>query len=126
MSVSGDWDEDSSCASSSTDSTFDEDELNARVYPDWKIQRYIIEYSGVYRLDTCRDVREHYERYCPQKSAAGYQSACDIKDDNELCRDPGLVRFFLLTIGLIDILHSQRTYSEGLVSRMVRKSSSKL
>lgn len=97
MSVPGDWDDNSSCASSSTDSTIDEDELNARVYPDWNMQRCIIECSGVYRLDTCRDVREHYERYCPsQKGAVGYQRACGIKDDDELCRDAGLVSLFFV------------------------------
>lgn len=107
MSASGDWDDDSSYASSSTDSTIDEDELNVRVYPDWITQRHIIECSGVYRLDTRRDVREHYEQYCPsQENAVGYQRACGMKDDDELCRDAGLVGSLYLVNGCLSILIS--------------------
>jgi len=78
--------------SAHSDSSFDEDEVNIRIYPDWNKYRYIIERRRIYRLDTCRDVREHYEQYCTdlQRDASGYSRACSVNDDNALCKDAGL------------------------------------
>lgn len=87
--MSREWDDDSA----HSDSSFDEDEVNIRVYPDWIKYRTVIERGALYRLDTCRDVREHYERYCADlnEAASGYLRACDVDDDDALCKDAGLV-----------------------------------
>lgn len=86
--MSHEWDTEST----HSDSSFDEDEVNIRVYPDWTNYRNIIERGRLYRLDTCRDVREHYEQYCVDlpSHVSGYFRACSIKDDNALCKDAGL------------------------------------
>jgi hypothetical protein len=109
------WDTDS-------DSSFDEDEVNIRIYPDWNKCRYIIERRRIYRLDTCRDVREHYEQYCTdlQRDASGYSRACSVNDDNALCKDAGLVSGWvniLFVVGLIGGL-SRRTYFVVVESMM--------
>ena len=90
----------SSYASSDDDSDEDEDEdeHNLRVAPHWQSYRHLFELHG-YHLDTCRDVRQFYLRYWETRniqqsiqSCAGYNSACrEDRDDNELCRDEGLV-----------------------------------
>ena len=79
----------------------DEDEYNFRVAPHWQAYRQLFESHG-YHLDTCKDVRQFYLRYWETgniqqsiQSCAGYRSACrEDRDDNELCRDEGLVSFF--------------------------------
>jgi hypothetical protein len=78
---------------SSSSGSFDEDEVNTRVYPDWTKYRDVIEHNRAYRLDTCRDVREYYEQYCTDlwTEGSGYWRACNVDDDNALCRDIGLV-----------------------------------
>jgi len=88
-----------SYASSDDDSDDeDEDEHNVRVAPHWEAYRHLFESHG-YHLDTCKDVRQFYLRYWETRniqqsiqSCAGYNSACrEDRDDNELCKDEGLV-----------------------------------
>ena len=76
----------------------DEDEYNLRVAPHWQAYRHLFESYG-YHLDTCKDVRQfylcHWETRNIQQSiqsCAGYRSACrEDRDDNDLCKDEGLV-----------------------------------
>jgi len=76
----------------------DEDEHNVRVAPHWQAYRHLFESHG-YHLDTCKDVRQFYLRYWETRniqqsiqSCAGYNSACrEDRDENELCKDEGLV-----------------------------------
>jgi hypothetical protein len=84
--MSHEWDNESINSS-------DEDEVNVRVHPDWHKYRDLIERRRLYRLDTCRDVREYYEKYCTdlRRDVSGYLRACNVGDDNALCRDAGLV-----------------------------------
>jgi len=81
----------------------DEDEYNIRVAPYWQTHRHLFESRG-YHLDTCKDVRQFYLRYWETaniqhsiQSCVGYRSACR-GDDNELCKDEGLVSSFLLVL----------------------------
>ena len=90
----------SSYASSDDDDSDDEDEdeHNDRVAPHWQAYRHLFESHG-YHLDTCKDVRQFYLRYWETRniqqsiqSCAGYNSACrEDRDENELCKDEGLV-----------------------------------
>ncbi|KIJ69363.1 hypothetical protein HYDPIDRAFT_80488 [Hydnomerulius pinastri MD-312] len=98
MPSSSEWDRESvgSCSSSDSDSSYDEDEINARVTPDWSKYRYVLERRG-YRLDTVRDVKDHYQRHGmgidkrdTHNYLSGYRRACAGLDDNALCKDPGL------------------------------------
>lgn len=73
----------------------EDDDGNHRVAPHWQSYRHLIESRG-YHLDTCKDVRQFYLRYWEARniqhkieSCAGYRSAC--REDNELCKDEGLV-----------------------------------
>jgi hypothetical protein len=106
------WDTDSA----HSDSSFDEDEVNTRVInPNWTKYRHIIEHGRLYRLDTCRDVREHYEQYCADllSGLSGYSRACGVSDDGPLCKDVGLVSGYMnihQVSGLIGHL-SQIVYS---------------
>ena len=83
---------------SDEDEVEDEDEHNLRVAPYWQAYRHLFESHG-YHLDTCKDVRQFYLRYWETRniqqsiqSCAGYNSACrEDRDDNELCKDEGLV-----------------------------------
>lgn len=91
----------SSDGDTSDDDSDDEDEHNFRVAPHWQAYRHLFESRG-YHLDTCKDVRQFYLRYWETRniqqsiqSCAGYRSACrEGRDDNELCKDEGLVSFF--------------------------------
>ncbi|KAG8217531.1 kinase-like protein [Butyriboletus roseoflavus] len=83
-----------SSSSSSSESSLDDDQLNARLSPQWSKYRDLILSKG-YRLDTVRDVREHYQRYgvgaetrVPHLS--GYRHTYTTSDDSALCKDPGL------------------------------------
>lgn len=72
--------------------------------PDWCSYRHLIERRG-FRLDTCRDVKLWYQHYWQSLIAAGqnissqsiskdypgYRRACIARDENELCKDAGLV-----------------------------------
>ncbi|KAG9318512.1 hypothetical protein JVU11DRAFT_603 [Chiua virens] len=88
MSSSLDWECDSIASSSScsSDSSIDDDQLNARLSPHWSKYRDLILSKG-YGLDTVRDVKEHYRRHGASAKTRVLLSA----DDNALCRDPGLV-----------------------------------
>jgi len=85
-------------SSDDDDDSDDEDELNVRVAPHWQAYRHLFESHG-YHLDTCKDVRQFYLRYWETRnvqqsiqSCAGYNSACrEDRDENELCKDEGLV-----------------------------------
>lgn len=90
-----DSESDSSTCSSSSD---DEDSLNTRIIPNWCSYRHIIQRRG-FRLDTCRDVKQFYQRYwegllaqgCDvSRDLPGYLRACNGQDDNDLCKDIGL------------------------------------
>lgn len=124
QTMTREWDTDSSNSTTSSESLFDEDDVNVRVYPDWAKYRHTIE-RGAYRLDTCRDVREHYEKYCPAKrDASGYLRACGDSDDDALCRDAGLVssmaaqpQYCLFSYHLL----SPRIYIEALESQTAQK-----
>jgi len=101
----------SSYTSSDDDSDEDEDEHNLRVAPHWQAYRHLFESRG-YHLDTCKDVRQFYLRYWESRnmqhstqSCAGYKSACrEGGDDNELCKDEGLVSPPRLVTVLVSLL----------------------
>lgn len=86
--------------SSSTSSLdIDEDDVNVRMAPNWCAYRHALERRGV-RLDTCRDVKQWYQDYWESlvsqghhvsRDLPGYARACSIPDENELCKDAGLV-----------------------------------
>lgn len=72
----------------SSESSFDEDEVNFRVKPYWPNFFTILKRRG-FRLDTVRDVKAHYTLIgAPQK--AEWMIGLD---DDSLCPDPGLVSF---------------------------------
>ncbi|KAH9842617.1 kinase-like domain-containing protein [Rhodofomes roseus] len=86
----------SSCSTSSGED--EEDDVNHRVYPNWCGHRHIIQRRG-FRLDTCRDVKQLYQRYweslasqgrCAPNDLPGYLRACSGRSDDELCPDVGL------------------------------------
>lgn len=98
MASSTEWDLESLASStSSSPSSCDEDEVNARVSPDWAKYRCHIERRG-YRLDTVRDVKDHYRHHCSniEKQGlhvylSGYHRALARSDEDALCKDVGLV-----------------------------------
>ena len=108
----------SSYASSDDDSDDEDDEDerdNVRVAPHWEAYRHLFESHG-YHLDTCKDVRQFYLRYWETRniqqsiqSCAGYNSACrEDRDENELCKDEGLVSPLLYppspSVGLLALI----------------------
>ncbi|KDQ60784.1 hypothetical protein JAAARDRAFT_67217 [Jaapia argillacea MUCL 33604] len=116
------WDSDSSCSTKGS-YAFDEDEVNCRTAPHWSSYRHIIESRG-FRLDTFRDVREFYQRYCEGRRLeelnandhlSGYSRACRGPDDDALCRDAGLpdnlFRGTCLRDGLKVVIKSVNLYS---------------
>lgn len=92
MASSIEWERESvgSSSSSSSDSSLDDDQLNARLSPHWSKYRDLTLSKG-YRLDTVRDVREHYRHYGVGADTCGYLRAYTTSDDSALCKDPGLV-----------------------------------
>lgn len=97
MPSSVDWECDSvgSSSSSSSDSSIDEDQFNARLSPYWSKYRDLILSKG-YRLDTVQDVREHYRRHRVDTEAcivgfSWHLRAHAPSNDSALCKDPGLV-----------------------------------
>ena len=88
---------------SDDDEDEDEDDYNIRVVPSWPVYRHLFESYG-YHLDTYKDVRQFYLRYWETRniqqniqSCAGYRSACgEGRNDNDLCKDEGLVSFLIL------------------------------
>lgn len=94
MPSSVDWDT-LSCSSSSSDSSLDDDQVNARLSPHWLKYRDLI-FSKGYRLETLRDVRERYRRHGIDTETcivhlSPYLHARSTSDDSALCKDPGLV-----------------------------------
>lgn len=94
-----DDDPDSDNESSSCRSSIDEEAVNTRVSPNWYSYRCTIASRG-FRLDTCKDVKEWYHQYWAtqasegrtvSKDLPGYLRACRVQDEDELCRDAGLV-----------------------------------
>jgi hypothetical protein len=125
MPSSTEWELGSVGSSSSSNSSFDDDEVNARVIPHWSKYRDLITSQG-YRLDTVRDVKEHYQRHgiATEKCAvdsylSGYLRACAGRDDDALCKDPGLVRGQIsLSRFLFLIAISQKISSEPPAARL--------
>ena len=92
-------DDDSVLSPISSGDEYDDEDVNARRAPNWCAYRHVIERRG-FRLDTCRDVKQWYQKYWEGLQARGldvprdlpgYTRACSIKDENELCKDAGLV-----------------------------------
>ncbi|KXN89233.1 hypothetical protein AN958_05987 [Leucoagaricus sp. SymC.cos] len=89
-----DWDTDydSDCSSHSpSESSFDEEEVNQRVFPFWPKYRTLILSRG-HRLDTVRDVQEYY-RECRRLGQAPRPIPAGIDremGDEALCPDEGL------------------------------------
>lgn len=87
----------------SDDEDEDEDDYNLRVVPNWPVYCRLFESYG-YHLDTYKDVRQFYLRYWETRniqqniqSCAGYRSACgEDRNDNDLCKDEGLVSLLTL------------------------------
>jgi len=115
----------SSYTSSDDDNDDDDDEHNLRVAPHWEAYRHMFESCG-YHLDTYKDVRQFYLRYWETRNiqqsiqcCAGYKSACrEDRDDNELCKDEGLVspRFSGATSSLLlSLLLDSRSAVAGLL-----------
>jgi hypothetical protein len=98
MASSTEWDIESLASStSSSPSSCDEDEVNARVLPDWGKYRCHIERRG-YRLDTVRDVKDYYRHHCNNIDKeglhvylSGYHRALARSDEDDLFKDIGLV-----------------------------------
>lgn len=97
MASSTEWDIESLASStSSSSSSCDEDEVNARVSPDWGKYRCHIERRG-YRLDTVRDVKDYYRHHCNNIDKeglhvylSGYHRALARSDEDDLFKDIGL------------------------------------
>ncbi|OAX44687.1 kinase-like protein [Rhizopogon vinicolor AM-OR11-026] len=97
MTSSTEWDLESIASStSSSASSFDEDEVNARISPYWTKYRSLIERRG-FQLDTVRDVKEYYQRHCSNIDKqelhtylSGYHRALARSDEDALCKDAGL------------------------------------
>ena len=92
-------DDESVLSPASSTTSFDEDDVNTKVAPNWCAYRLVIERRGT-RLDTCADVKRWYQDYWASLSSQGYKvtkdlpgyaRACSIGDENELCKDAGLV-----------------------------------
>lgn len=101
-------DDDLLLSPSSSVSSFDEDDVNVRMAPNWCAYRHLLDRRGV-RLDTCRDVKQWYQDYWESllsqgynvcKDLPGYARACSIPDENELCKDAGLVRDLSHLLGI--------------------------
>ncbi|KAJ3559114.1 hypothetical protein NM688_g541 [Phlebia brevispora] len=91
-------DDESLLSPTSSTSSFDEDDVNVRMAPNWCAYRQLIESRGT-RLDTCADVKQWYQDYWESliaqgckvtRDLPGYTRACSYSDENELCKDAGL------------------------------------
>ncbi|KIK57799.1 hypothetical protein GYMLUDRAFT_748100 [Collybiopsis luxurians FD-317 M1] len=80
------WIPDITSSSPSSDSSFDEDEVNYRVKPYWPKYSTILKRRG-FRLDTVRDVKDHYKQIGAPRSASEWLRGLD---DDSLCPDAGL------------------------------------
>lgn len=86
-----DYDSDSSLSSCS-ESSFDEEEVNRRVFPYWPKYRTLIRSRG-FRLDTIRDVKRFYQE-CSEhgQTFKAVPAGIDTELGEEaLCPDEGLV-----------------------------------
>ncbi|KAF5391251.1 hypothetical protein D9757_001863 [Collybiopsis confluens] len=70
----------------SSDSSFDEDEVNYRLKPYWPKYFPLFKRRG-FRLDTVRDVKDHYKQSGAPRSVSEWLRGLD---DDALCPDPGL------------------------------------
>ncbi|KAE9396077.1 kinase-like protein [Gymnopus androsaceus JB14] len=75
----------SSSSPPSSESSCDEDDVNYRVKPYWPKYSGILKLRG-FRLDTVRDVKDHYKQIGAPKKADKMIGL----DDSSLCPDPGL------------------------------------
>jgi len=82
----------------SSESSFDEEEVNQRITPHWPDYRDLLQCHG-FHLDTFRDVREFYKKRrqegaCttidPLANAYGFRCKGEILNDDSLCPDAGL------------------------------------
>ncbi|KAJ8589574.1 kinase-like protein [Rhizopogon salebrosus TDB-379] len=96
MTSSAEWDLESLASSTSSTSSFDEDEVNSRVSPDWAKYRCPIASRG-FQLDTVRDVKEYYQRHHSNTDKrelhaylSGYHRVSARSDEDALCKDAGL------------------------------------
>ncbi|KAG6832134.1 hypothetical protein H0H87_002446 [Tephrocybe sp. NHM501043] len=80
---------------SSSDSSFDEDEVNRRIAPHWASYKHTLGIRG-FRLETVRDVKEFYANFLQHQgtdlvtSHSGYLRVCQSRDDDAICPDVGL------------------------------------
>ncbi|KAI6099882.1 kinase-like domain-containing protein [Pisolithus croceorrhizus] len=79
----------SSPSSSSTTLSFDEEQINSRLKPDWSKYRNVFECNG-YHLETARDVKDYYLDNDRRSTSPAYRRACALQDEDALCEDPGL------------------------------------
>lgn len=93
------WDSDEErypSSPTSSDSSFDEDEVNRHMTPCWSKYRNLLKSRG-FKLDTVRDVREYYKHL--DLDSTNMKSSIPIvllgqdefADDDALCPDAGLV-----------------------------------
>lgn len=108
----------------SSDSSFDEEEVNRRITPRWQSYGKILKAQG-FRLDTVRDVKEFYKR-CSESRPLGYLRACENADDDALCPDAGLVSTSISKLPTIAYILSLIIYFEGLGFAMVKRLWSRL
>lgn len=89
MSSAWDSDDELSCSS---ESSFDEDDVNHRVRPHWPSYLSLFKMYGI-RLDTLRDVKEYYHKRGPDHIPASllHSLLSGCVDDDALCPDYGLV-----------------------------------
>lgn len=92
----------------------DEDAYDIRLNPVWDNYRLFFENYG-YHLDTCRDVKLFFLRYWESRNieaailtSPGYCRALR-GDENELCKDAGLVSLNSQTFAVFLRCHSART-----------------
>ncbi|KJA27186.1 hypothetical protein HYPSUDRAFT_63450 [Hypholoma sublateritium FD-334 SS-4] len=89
------WDNEDSLASpTSSESSFDEDDVNRRITPFWPKYRSILRARG-FCLETVKDVKKYYGQQ--SKAALGfgwdspyYSRQSDFQDDDALCPDAGI------------------------------------
>ncbi|KAF8654053.1 hypothetical protein AX16_003588 [Volvariella volvacea WC 439] len=93
MLCSYDSDYDSPPSPTSSEDSFDEDEVNRRTTPYWPLYRGTFKARGL-RLDTVRDVKEFWKQQLGGLPEGvhlhGFLRVCENKDDDALCPDAGL------------------------------------
>ncbi|KAJ4487927.1 kinase-like domain-containing protein [Lentinula aciculospora] len=81
----GAWIPDISCSPPSSESSFDEDEVNYRVKPYWPKYRSILKHRG-FHLETVRDVMDYYKFIGMPKQSERFKGL----EEDTLCPDAGL------------------------------------